>query len=578
VKKIKKIAILLFAIIFLIPAFPASASGTSSTIFPFGGHPDFRVVKQIGNHRVIGIFVLELNIGGVALEGWIWNEDGSFYDGYRFDEGTSVADFTFSDDSFTLLKNGGMAFSWMNQAAGSPNTTSSLNFSYSTDGREWSETKNPVPVHKPDPYNCGNGCGYSSPVLAVDGSGTLAMAYTLVTNSRNNSTSKVPVNVVTTNNLKTWSSPRSVNSTVTPSKANFVRSLIGLPQGGFLVTWLDQIIDIHSYGQIYAATLGKGKKVFGSVAISLRASPEEIMVSELVTQDQGKLTYLIAYLDENYRTNIDFYNYDAKTATVGAKTGLLLGAYASQVQSQLTYWKITKKFKLVNSLGNTSIVMSAENDIRTNSQMFKIDFASDGSTPVITKPFDFVVYDGSLLSAFIGSDDSVHVLYSSGLAGIRLGKILNNQLVAGDQLPIARHGDFIHAAANDQGRLMVFDQPEWLGPAKIFSFSPESAPIATSHVKLSGTAKTKQILTATAASFTNTEAAGQSGYRWYRCESAVGQISLQLSSGCELIPNASTKKYKLVTADKGKYLVVSNYLSNQTGSTSSFSKSTAKVK
>jgi hypothetical protein len=210
--------------------------------------------------------------------------------------------------------------------------------------------------------------------------------------------------------------------------------------------------------------------------------------------------------------------------------------------------------------------------------MFRVQFFPGAATPVFDRVFDFEVSDGDVYAALVDADDNTQVLYYSGWAFFRFGKITGGQLVPGDQLPVAQYGDYVSVAKKSNSDIVVLDQAEWLGETKVISYKLLRAPVVSAHTAVVGTSKVKQTLTARAAKYFAADLPGLANFSWYRCTNAVATNLLSAPNSCTVVEGQTKATYKLTATDKGFYLVAASTSVNSTGSTSSFSKSTQLVK
>ena len=134
----------------------------------------------------------------------------------------------------------------------------------------------------------------------------------------------------------------------------------------------------------------------------------------------------------------------------------------------------------------------------------------------------------------------------------------------------------------------VFTQlwPEIAGAADIgdmvefhFVSLPAVAPAMKTAASVAGTAKVGKSLTAAKGSWTGTPAPTYA-YKWYRCTVAGSTAKTAAPTSalkCSAISKATAASYKLVAADKGKYVRAQVTATNSAGAKVSLTKTTAKV-
>jgi hypothetical protein len=138
--------------------------------------------------------------------------------------------------------------------------------------------------------------------------------------------------------------------------------------------------------------------------------------------------------------------------------------------------------------------------------------------------------------------------------------------------------DFLVASAGD---VFYFDNVAVNGavtPA-VLPIPVASKPVNTVASSLSGTAKVGKTLTAVKGTWTGYPAPTVS-YKWYRC-SVVGKTATNAAPAkaakCSVINGKTAATYKLVAADKGKFIRASVIATNSEGTTIKTTKTTAKA-
>ena len=125
----------------------------------------------------------------------------------------------------------------------------------------------------------------------------------------------------------------------------------------------------------------------------------------------------------------------------------------------------------------------------------------------------------------------------------------------------------IAGAANDTADMVEFH----------YVSLPVVAPTVKTAAAITGTAKVGKSLTASHGVFNGSTATY--AYKWYRCSVAttVGTAAPAAKSKCLAIAKATAASYKLVAADKGKFVTVQVTATNSAGHAISLAKSSAKV-
>jgi hypothetical protein len=125
------------------------------------------------------------------------------------------------------------------------------------------------------------------------------------------------------------------------------------------------------------------------------------------------------------------------------------------------------------------------------------------------------------------------------------------------------------AGATDIGDMVEFH----------FVSLPAVAVVMKSGASIAGTAKVGKSLTVAKGTWTGTPAPTYS-YKWYRCTVASTKAATVVpaaSAKCSVIAKATAASYKLVAADKGKYVRAQVTATNSAGAKLSLTKTSAKV-
>ena len=125
------------------------------------------------------------------------------------------------------------------------------------------------------------------------------------------------------------------------------------------------------------------------------------------------------------------------------------------------------------------------------------------------------------------------------------------------------------AGATDIGDMVEFH----------FVSLPAVAPVMKTAASIAGTAKVGKSLTVAKGSWTGTPAPTY-GYKWYRCTVAGSTAKTAAPTSalkCSVIAKATAASYKLVAADKGKYVRAQVTATNSAGAKVSLTKTSAKV-
>lgn len=161
--------------------------------------------------------------------------------------------------------------------------------------------------------------------------------------------------------------------------------------------------------------------------------------------------------------------------------------------------------------------------------------------------------------------------------------LLKNSDTVGEPIPATK----TTATPVDKAHGAVFTQiwPDVAGAANdtadMVEFHYISLPVVAPSLKtgasVSGTAKVGSTLTASRGSGTGTNLTF--AYKWYRCVGTVAasKAAPAAAAKCVAIAKATALTYKLVAADKGKYVTFQLTASNSAGTAISLAKSTAKV-
>ena len=124
------------------------------------------------------------------------------------------------------------------------------------------------------------------------------------------------------------------------------------------------------------------------------------------------------------------------------------------------------------------------------------------------------------------------------------------------------------------GAADIGDMVEWH-----FTANPPVAPAMKTAAALGGAAKVGGTVTVTAGKWSGSPAPTIT-YQWYRCTKAASKSAIVQpvsADACTAISKATKSSYKVVAADKGKYLRALVTATNAAGSKYSLTKSTAKV-
>jgi hypothetical protein len=95
---------------------------------------------------------------------------------------------------------------------------------------------------------------------------------------------------------------------------------------------------------------------------------------------------------------------------------------------------------------------------------------------------------------------------------------------------------------------------------------------------VSGKAKAKGKLSASAVSFASISGVSPTSYQWYSCTKAAKKAPIVLPKTCKAIKTAKKANYTVGKSDAKKFILVSVSSANSVGMTTVFSSSTAAVK
>lgn len=131
---------------------------------------------------------------------------------------------------------------------------------------------------------------------------------------------------------------------------------------------------------------------------------------------------------------------------------------------------------------------------------------------------------------------------------------------------VAWAADFRTVAAGSDGNMWTAGNPDPAGQATLFRVLTGAVPTVLAVPSISGTASAGSTLTATTGAWTYTPTSY--AYRWERCTTAT--------SGCIVISGATGAKYKVTSADAGRYLRAGIVATNLNGASArAFSNSIA---
>jgi hypothetical protein len=108
---------------------------------------------------------------------------------------------------------------------------------------------------------------------------------------------------------------------------------------------------------------------------------------------------------------------------------------------------------------------------------------------------------------------------------------------------------------------------------------PSVAVVMKTAASITGTAKVGKVLTVAKGSWTGTPAPTYT-YKWYRCtlvSTKAAIVAPAAAAKCSAIAKATAATYKLVAADKGKFVRAQVTASNSVGAKVSLTKTSAKV-
>lgn len=112
----------------------------------------------------------------------------------------------------------------------------------------------------------------------------------------------------------------------------------------------------------------------------------------------------------------------------------------------------------------------------------------------------------------------------------------------------------------------------------VYQKARATSPVFTGSLKVSGKAKAKTKLSASAVSFASISGVSPTSYQWYSCTKIAKKAPIVLPKSCKAIKTAKKASYTVGKTDAKKFILVSVSSANTLGMTTVFSPSTAVVK
>lgn len=193
------------------------------------------------------------------------------------------------------------------------------------------------------------------------------------------------------------------------------------------------------------------------------------------------------------------------------------------------------------------------------------DLADGGDS---SEPNDLTVFAGSLY-LFANDGELWRVTDSTSARRHSMVSLWNDPIDAYDtyfDVTLAVTGDKLYLQTGEPGAGHEF---AWM--------QAPAAPTSGVAPAISGTAKVGKVLTATRGTWSGVPSAITSA-QWYRCTSAGATTPTTSSlSGCVAISGATKATYKVIAADKGKFLRLRVKAQNESGTVYRWSKTTGKI-
>jgi hypothetical protein len=565
------IAIIMSTLISFGNALPASAIPDVVTELPITVKTQYSKTLNNGSIFTWGSgytdVLTESTVNGVLL-----GEDGTVLRTQVFDvfEGSEYLSLTLS--SFSQLRNGTLLLAWARYS--SISRTSKLYFSTSFDGINWTTKSKPIADFIPAAGNCltqndnSPNCGYQEISVAQDSTGRVALAFS--TRQATGSTLVMPVTLLTSTNLSTWTVAVTHRPSMPTGAETYVGALIGLNKGGFGLSWTSFNWDAEESAVSTGIWLPKAKKI--STVRTTKDQYYRSTIGNMVRVSANKY-YSFSYVLTNQAIKLGYEVLDI-TSRTWSKVTYFNTAFPGMLSDLVaTKPDLFGDVRIVVTMIGYIPGLSYDGDART--YQLRIPSGKSPEQPVLlaTTPEMRNAYVVSL-----DSDNNVVLFQNNPENDVTASVIANNQL-GNPQVVSNGSGGWRHITTDNKGNAVLFQQSHEDSITRATFIRPDIKPLAKALPIITGSAKKNGTVTVSDIQFVSNTTVGTNTYQWFLCETAVSRAQFtQVPANCMAIPGANSRSYRVTVSEKGKYLAATVSNTNATGTTQILSKSTSKVK
>ena len=447
-----------------------------------------------------------------------------------------------------------------------------LNVATSDTGLSWSAISHPTATYVPPTGNCAVNvdntpyCGFENLVWAQASTGRVALSYTVQGNYYQDAFVDAPLSISTTTNFTNWTKAVKVTGTKNSGYSTWGCSLTGISGGRFLVNWAR-----YTQNSVVAGTgIWKSGKTSLQSATATKASSNVDVLSRVISLS-STLGIRMMLNQNNGTVKYGYQKVNLSTGALGAVT-----------------WISTHSNEYVNGFvdnitdlsGVTSVVYTAHGD-NGNGQVTSVRRINFSSTGVPSAEYNLIDLTDRVQLTSIGLDTGNNLFFTeySYLDNVvRLFPVEDNvALPPGEISPVAADSPSVQRINNTDLLYIYRNADDYNVYAGLYR--PDRAPTATALPKITGTVKRGKTLTSSAPTFDSINGIGTNTYQWFACETASSKVVYNaVPGGCTEISGATGRTYRINADDAGYYLAVKVSNTNQTGTTSLFSKTTTKVK
>jgi hypothetical protein len=463
-------------------------------------------------------------------------------------------------DAWTKLPDGSIALTWMTRYEDGQTLSTSVMVAITDDGSFWNTptvvSSSNIDLLSNDSVDCPF-CGHENPQIASDGFGRLAIQFAYSSGIRQDWAQALTTSVDGQN----W---KPVDWKTTESSYIFGATIIGLPTGGFIASWV-----ANWAGQF-----------MNRYATRSNGSITGVWQDPIAVASHDQLNYggqlLLTSPTEVALVYVDGPNMEVRYAVEARRFSLVTKKWSPEQRLFVSGAADYLTGDLVTAVAPDGTVaaavvseLSSADTIHFNT--FKGSRVFEASTPLTQNSSGL-----GLHKIIPNPSGSFSLVYSSGTAGVRIftpGDSTGNVDVPFDSGVAGE----VQVAVSASGNAFIGSNIN--NVAKFVAIERASAPVTSgAGPSIVGKAKTGVTLKSSIVGFKSISGVGANAFQWYACSRAVAPNTTILPDGCVAIAKATAATFKVTSKQKGKYLSVAVKNTNSVGTITLFAPATTKSK